>query len=322
MELVSIVIPVYKVEEYIDKCIESVTKQSYTDIEIILVDDGSPDKCGKICEKWAKEDDRIKVIHKKNGGLSDARNEGINVAKGKYITFIDSDDYVQQNYVEYLCQLMKKYDSDISCCLAQIFYEDGKVSKIENEVIEECLTSEDAFREMLYERKLTNSAWAKLYKIDLFNGVRYPKGKLYEDMFTTYKLIMKSKKIAISNDRKYYYLIRSNSIIGSINPLKQKDMLDAAEEMYRYANEYVPSVVEATKYKIFMCSINILVQCKIFSKDSEEKELKKLLWKNIKHERLTFITNKNVSNKIRILAVVSLAGKQVLQIFYKILAKR
>ena len=127
-ELISVVVPVYNVEKYIDKCINSIINQTYKNLEIILVDDGSPDNCGNICDEYAKKDNRIIVIHKENGGLSDARNTGIEVSKGKYITFIDSDDYISDNYVSFLYNLIIEYKADISIGKHYVLYENGEIN--------------------------------------------------------------------------------------------------------------------------------------------------------------------------------------------------
>lgn len=216
LPLITIIIPVYKVEEYIHKCVNSVLNQTYNNLEIFLVDDGSPDNCGEICEDYSKKDHRIKVIHKNNGGLSDARNVAIDIANGEYITFVDSDDYVSKDYIEVLYELIEKYQCKISVSAFLKFKEDYQFID-KNEIIKENLFScEDAIKEMFYQRKFDTSAWAKLYHKSLFSdGIRYPKGLLYEDLATTYKLFLKSDKIAFSNKKTYFYLIRSNSIEGS-----------------------------------------------------------------------------------------------------------
>ena len=153
-DLISVIIPVYNVEKYINRCVDSVIHQSYTNLEIILVDDGSPDNCPTICDNYSKQDSRIKVIHKKNGGLSDARNVGIEHSKGKYITFIDSDDYISNDYVEILYKLITKYNSKIAVADNYIFYEDGNI--YDNSTgIKQCVSQSEFFEKMLLNRKLT-----------------------------------------------------------------------------------------------------------------------------------------------------------------------
>ena len=162
-DLISIIIPVYKVEKYLEKCIESVLKQTYTNLQIILVDDGSPDNCGKICDEYAKKDSRIEVIHKINGGLSDARNVGINRANGRYIGFVDSDDYIKEDMYEKLINLIKEYNADVSICnLYDVF--DGKeyVRNKDNGIHE--YSRIDILKEILLDKNIQSYAWNKLYK--------------------------------------------------------------------------------------------------------------------------------------------------------------
>ena len=212
-DLISIVIPVYKVEKYLEKCIESIINQTYKNLEIIIVDDGSPDNCPQMCDEFAKSDKRIKVIHKENGGLSDARNAGIDIATGKYITFIDSDDYVSDDYVEYMYRLIKKHNTKIATCETQVVHiesdEENQEQFIENI---EVLTARDLFYKILFAQKSDVSAYSKLYETALFRDIRYPKGVVYEDTATTYKLIEKCDKIATGNKKCYFYFSRPNSI--------------------------------------------------------------------------------------------------------------
>ena len=170
-DLISVIVPVYKVEKYLEKCIESVLKQTYTNLQIILVDDGSPDNCGKICDEYAKKDSRIEVIHKINGGLSDARNVGINRANGRYIGFVDSDDYIKEDMYEKLINLIKEYDADISICnLYDVI--DGKeyVRNKDNGIHE--YSRIDILKEILLDKNIQSYAWNKLYKKELFDEIK------------------------------------------------------------------------------------------------------------------------------------------------------
>lgn len=179
-ELISVIIPVYNVEKYLNKSIESVIKQTYKELEIILVDDGSTDSSGKICDEFAQKDDRIKVIHKKNGGLSDARNAGISEAKGKYLGFIDSDDYIDKNFYEILYNVLKKYNSDISICKHRETYTDYEENTSKLEIKEQVFNTEQALKELLLFGEVNNYAWNKLYKKELFNEINYPVGKKWK----------------------------------------------------------------------------------------------------------------------------------------------
>ena len=226
-ELITVVVPVYKVEEYIYKCVDSIINQTYKNLEIILVDDGSPDNCPKICDDYSKKDKRIKVIHKENGGLSDARNFGIENSKGKYICFVDSDDFIHEKYVEILYNNLKNNNADISMCHHYQFINYNET----NDYLPEEETSIYTGLEILnrlYEDYLNNIvAWNKLYKKELFNNIKYPKGKKLEDAYIIHKLYNNSKKVVITNLELYYYIQRENSIMSSLNTnvLTEQDLL-------------------------------------------------------------------------------------------------
>ena len=221
--LISVVVPIYNVEEYLDKCVESIVNQTYENLEIILVDDGSPDNSPKKCDDWAKKDKRIKVIHKENGGLSDARNAAIDIAKGEYITFIDSDDYVENDYVEFLYKNLIDNNADISMGKQYVRYPNKTINTgSENKYV---VNAHDCFDKLLYSEDFDVSAWAKLYKLDLFKNVRYPKGRVYEDSATTYKLIDKSNVIVLNSKPVYDYIIREDSISNNSFTEKKMDMI-------------------------------------------------------------------------------------------------
>lgn len=212
--LVSVIVPIYKVEEYLEQCVDSIINQSYKNLEIILIDDGSPDNCGKICDKYADMDSRIKVIHKSNGGLSDARNVGINIAKGDYLVFVDSDDWINKYMIEKLLDLAINKDLDIVECKFKEVYDRNSVmdeSKI-GEV--KVFNNKEALENHFNGQGLYRCVWNKLYKKYVFNEIRFPKGKLAEDLHTTYKLFFKANKVGLVDFIGYYYYIRPNSIIG------------------------------------------------------------------------------------------------------------
>ena len=231
-ELISIVVPIYKVENFLSTCIESILRQSYSNFELILVDDGSPDLCPSICEKYKKFDSRIKVIHKKNGGLSDARNAGLRIAKGKWITFIDSDDYIGINFLKELYRAAIDNEADISICdYSTVLNNNGQEKRSSFELglnNIECL-------EHLYNPKMHGMefvAWGKLYHMSLFTifKIEYPVGKIHEDIFTTYKLIYLSQNIVFVDYIGYFYRIRKDSIMTSSFNLSRLAILDAREE--------------------------------------------------------------------------------------------
>lgn len=224
--LISIVIPVYNVESYLEQCVETVIGQVYENIEIILIDDGSTDNSGKICDELVKKDKRIKVIHKKNGGLSDARNYGLDIAKGEYISFIDSDDYVEKTYINELYESILAKKADIA--VGEYYVVSNRNKKIETNIrmIEKEYTNIEGVLDLLYQKNMTSSACAKLYKKELFDDVRFPLHKLHEDVPVVYKLFLKSKKIVYINNKLYYYYQREGSIVNSTF---RKEKLDYIE---------------------------------------------------------------------------------------------
>ena len=311
--MVSIVIPVYNVEKYIDTCIKSVVSQTYSDIEIILVDDGSTDSSGAICDRYKSEDSRITVYHTENGGLSAARNYGIDRANGEYLTVVDSDDFVALDFIEYLYKILMDSKSDIAICDYSFVDEDCR-EYISQEVKEYTKTwhSEDALKRMLYQQEFTNSAWAKLYKISLFENIRYPYGKLFEDMGTTYKLIMKAKKVAFGSSKKYLYRQRADSIMFSVFDLRKLDCVELAEEMVEEISEKMPKIRFAAKARAFSANLHILLQ---IPDTLDYKEVRYRLYSNIKKDRFMNLCNVNTRVKNKASALISFFGLNVL---YKI----
>ena len=233
--LISVIIPVYKTEKYLDKCIESVINQTYSNLEIILVDDGSPDKCPKICDKWAKVDKRIKVIHKENGGLSDARNAGLKIANGDYVAFVDSDDYIDSDMYEFLLHQIVTSNSDIAICNLEYVNINGKVTKRTTIDGDDCLSSKKVLLK-LYEKDNVYYVvvWNKLYKRKCWEGVSFPKGKIHEDNFVMYKVFYNCDNIICSNKRKYNYVQRNDSIMSSAISPKRYNEVQALCEAYKF----------------------------------------------------------------------------------------
>ena len=240
-DLISVIVPVYNVEEYLEKCVNSIINQTYKNLEIILVDDGATDNSGKMCDEFAKKDARIKVIHKENGGLSDARNFGLDVATGEYIAFVDSDDFLKDDFYEYLIELKNKTNSDIVECNFIRAYEE-ELDIFNFPVIKEdaiITTSNVGALKLLMsddDEISTNSVvvWNKIYDKKLFDNIRFPKGKTHEDQFTTYRLLAKSKSFTTSNQFKYGYFQRKNSIVNKTFNIKRFDTFEAFDNFLEY----------------------------------------------------------------------------------------
>lgn len=254
--LISIIVPVYKVEEYLSRCVESLVKQTYREIEIILVDDGSPDQCPKLCDFWKKQDERIRVIHKKNGGLSDARNAGISIAQGEYIVFVDSDDWVDNTFVERLYFAAYNTNSDI--CECEIIKTDGvtRIDEVKEELNDniQCYETEDALKLLIQDSVFHQYVWNKIYKRECIKGIFFKKGKVNEDEFWTYQIFGRSKKIAKISNKLYYYFQRNESIMGNAYNLKRLDALEAKKERQEYIERYYPRMAETAKVNlVFSC---------------------------------------------------------------------
>ncbi len=274
-ELISIIIPVYKVEKYIRRCIDSVINQTYSNLEIILIDDGSPDKCPLICDEYAKKDARIRVIHKENGGISSARNVGINIAKGRYIGFVDSDDYINENMYQQLHKDITENKVDISICSFQKITEsEAKNVGRENNNIK-IYNKKEALKALL-TNELTSHPWNKLYKKELFDNIRYPEGKVMEDLATTYLLFEASNNICYRETEYYYYVQRDTSILHSITP----KFIEQLEEVIAFKSQYMNSKYpELTKY----VEIELLNYIKIFYDDIMIANAKNL-WNSKKYK--------------------------------------
>ncbi|MBQ9730331.1 MAG: glycosyltransferase [Clostridia bacterium] len=228
-KLISVIVPVYNVEKYLSECVDSILRQTYQNLEVILVDDGSTDNSGAICDEYAKKDSRIKVFHKENGGLSSARNYGLDRMHGDYVAFVDSDDYIADTMYEELIKKCLEYGADITACGFTRFYEDGKEEHRYAFFEGECFIGKDFDRLADYGpyKDLVVVAWNKLYKSCVFNQIRYPAGKLHEDEFIIFDLLGKIKKFVFLYKSLYRYRVRENSITSTFN-LNRLDGVEAA----------------------------------------------------------------------------------------------
>lgn len=231
MSEISVIVPVYNVEKYLSKCISSILEQSFTDFELILVNDGSKDSSGRLCDGYKEKDSRIKVIHQENTGLSAARNKGLEASEGKYVTFVDSDDFIHPNMLEVLYNNIREYNTDISVCGYHLVYEGKQVSKNSGENNITLYTNIEGVKRIVEKSDTVMIiSCGKLYKHILFSDTWFPVGKYHEDEFVTYKLLYKSNKIVVTDAKLYYYLQRSNSITGRTYSVRRLEKLEALEE--------------------------------------------------------------------------------------------
>lgn len=274
---VSVVVPIYNVEKYLKNCIETIINQTYKNIEIILVDDGSTDNCPKICDEYRKKDSRIKVIHKKNGGLSDARNQGLKLSRGEYICFIDSDDFIDKRFIEILYKECCLNNAEIAMCKYEKVLENEEVVEDKGKSYKkETISGRDSIIG-IYEGKIVDFgfvAWNKLYKRKLFenNNIDYPFGKYNEDTFTTFRLLYNSKKVVKIDLSLYYYRIRIGSIMKSkMTTKKITDHVDADIYNIEYYKEKKDEYLLKLSLNYFFRDIILLLK-KIDKKDKKNIE--------------------------------------------------
>ena len=242
--LISVVMPVYNKTEYLPDCMETLLSQTYSNLEILLVDDGSTDGTAQMCDDYAGKDPRVRALHKENGGVSDARNYGIAHASGEYITQVDPDDTVDPTYVEYLYDLLVKYDAPMSLCQHRVLFHNGRVEDF-GAPGDRAANAEWCLERMLYHNVIDVSCWAKLCHRSLYEGFSYPKGKIFEDHAATYRLFMKSPVIAVGFESRYNYIMHDVSIVhDSFSPSKL-DLLPATDHMGRDILKTYPHLYRA-----------------------------------------------------------------------------
>lgn len=240
-KLISVIVPVYNVEKYLERCLDSILRQTYTNLEILLIDDGSKDNSGNICDEYAKKDNRIKVIHKPNGGISDVRNVGLETAKGEYIGFVDSDDYIADDMFETLYNLSENNSTDISIVS---FYEmyNGKLIGVRDDKSLMKMDKEEALKELLIDTNIQSYMWNKLFKKELFEGLKFPLGKNFEDIATVLLIFERANNVVLLQDPKYYYLRRDDSIVGHRSNKTYIDYLEVIYDKYMYLKDKYPKI--------------------------------------------------------------------------------
>lgn len=307
--LISVIVPVYNVDKYLKRCLDSIISQTYKNLEIILVDDGSTDTSGEICDEYAKLDGRIKAIHKENGGLSSARNAGLDIMTGEYVTFVDSDDYVSNDYVNLMYSQICKHNADIAVVSFKMFF-DGDCECIYDDVPTITVYNQkNAIRELLHIAKIKQSAWGKLYCSELYKTIRFPYGKLYEDLAVIYKIMLKANKTVYIDAPLYQYYIRENSIMQSDFSTKQYVEVEFIEESMQLVEKAYPELKDE------ICGRMVWSYCKtlhriLSSKDKAKyiKEQEEMIYK-IKYYGKRLLNKKSIDNNLKIKIISVYFGK-------------
>lgn len=259
--LISVIVPVYNVELYLNRCVDSIVNQTYQNLEIILVDDGSSDNSPFMCDAWAERDIRINVIHKVNGGLSDARNVGMSIAKGELMGFVDSDDWIAPEMYQLLYENMVENDSDISACGVKMVWEDDTLGKLLTVQGNYIFDTKGAMEAIIRESMLKQPVWYKLYKSSLVQNISFPVGKCHEDVFWSYQAVGKARCVSVFDTPCYHYYQRNGSIMGDEYSLKRLDALDAKRERLKYIELYFPQLIDTAKCELWFFGMYTLQMC-------------------------------------------------------------
>ena len=306
--LISIIVPVYNVEMYLSACLDSIINQSYRNLEIIVINDGSTDMSLQIAESYSAKDDRVKVYSYENAGLSEARNRGISVATGEYITYVDSDDQLYPEALKILYKTILKEKADI----VQGETIRGRVyEKIEPKVNYKVLrfNAQEAISDVLYQKILLPSAWGKLYRRELFNDLQFEKGILYEDLNIFYLIFEKCKRIVWIGCPVYFYRINEESITGAWKP-QRLDVLRVTENIENYISEKYPDLRLSAKDRRLSANFNMFALCSIHGEN--EKSIQ--CWNHIKENRFQSLMNSNVRLKNKAGIVLSYFGKYIFNV--------
>lgn len=313
---ISVIVPVYKVEAYLPRCVESLMSQTYKDFEIILVDDGSPDTCPVMCDAYAKKYPNIHALHKENGGLSDARNAGMTAAKGEYVTFVDSDDYVHPAYLEMLMQGIRQ-GADFSVCGFTEVYDGNGIEDLDTSRISAaCVNAKEGLVEILYQGFHDVSACGILLPASLARKYPFPKGKLFEDLYTTYKFYLAAETVAFIRVPLYYYYQRKGSIMGRRNKAFIHDLLESSDQLVEACRGKGALIEQAAMNKQFSNYCRLILQPSALKE--KYPEWYHHIVKTLKQERLSILFDSRARKKNRLAALALMGGITGLKLAFRL----
>lgn len=310
MTKITIIVPVYQVEDYLDRCVQSLMKQTYSELEIILVDDGSVDSSPQMCDQYAKIDNRVKVIHKENGGLSSARNSGIDVATGDYIMFVDSDDYIELDTCQRLYELIDEATDIVSFGFSH-FYDDH-CEKVTNTDSIITLCGDEVFEYYINRKNVTHMVTDKLFKRELFDGVRFIEGRLAEDLAICFQLVGKCNKLIAYDHVFYQYYMRGNSIMGTGSLKLCLDAYKGELEAYEYGKAHFPQFNVQNDVRLLNQSMKTYLKLlKVHRKNTNEEELK------ILNDRIQALQKTEVPIRTKLFSIAFNANKSLTWMIFK-----
>ncbi len=312
--LISVIVPVYNVEQYLDQCLESIVSQTYPRLEILVVDDGSTDGSGDMCDRWAERDSRICVTHQPNGGLSAARNTALDRMSGEHVIMVDSDDVLHPDAAACLLSAMERHQADI--VVGDHVIVDEKATPQWPDTVatdpdgDRAYSQSEALLAIFYQQGLTHSAWARIYRASLFDGIRYPVGQLYEDLAVIYPLLKKCDKVVKIPQVVYGYRQRESSILGHFSP-KRADILNICESLERHTLVEDNQYHSAVRSRLMSAYFNILLLSNQ-DKSGDHKQLQDRCWKGIKRLRGKCILDSDMRMKNRLGVIASYLGRSFL----------
>lgn len=316
--LISIIIPVYNVSLYLRRCLDSVVSQTYRNLEIIIVNDGSTDDSGKICEEYARKDVRIKVFHQQNKGQAEARNYGMSHVHGIYIVYVDSDDYVSENYVEHMFILAKQNHVDFVQCCMEKFWDDKKVDVKTVDYDTKIYTASEALEAYCYQKYFTPSPWGKLIHISLMENLKFPICMGYEDAALMYKVIGNAHHLLFTKEVMYYYRQHEMSTMHSEFSEKKIDRIKIAKQLRQYIDINFPENSKAVKTRCILADFQLLMDLPYHK---NYKNLRYKVYEDIRNIRWAVITDSRSKISIRVMALISYFGLPILMCLGRVYKK-
>lgn len=329
-ECVSVIVPVYGVERYLSACVESILRQTYDNLEILLVDDGSPDSCGEICDGFARRDSRVRVFHRPNGGVSAARNWAIDRAAGRYLTFVDSDDILSPHYIECLYRVLRMTDADISLCGNRNIPEqnwesapslwDGEDFSVSEESVTVYSTKE-AMRALLYQVPIDAAPWSKLFKRELFEGIRFPLNCWYEDIAIMPQLFHRAKRLAYCPYEGYGYLLRGEGTTLKRFSDEKMQLVDIVEKNERMILGWYPDLKAPAYSRTVRANLHIYSQIPM---EKQYRNYRRRIGENVRKRRMTILADKGARRGTKLALCLTCGGLWTIRALrqFKALAKK
>lgn len=309
--LITIIVPIYNVAVYMDRCVDSILTQTYRNLEVLLVDDGSTDGSADKCDQWALRDPRIKVIHQSNGGLSQARNAALDAMTGQYVTMVDGDDYIVPHCVATMLELASSTGADVVAA-GWCLFADGTSPKPSGDAHTTVFTPAQAIDEVFYQHTLTNSACSKLYAASLWHDLRFPAGMLYEDLAVIYDLLSLASKVAHTSEELYMYRQRQEGSITSSFSRQRTHVLDIMEQLEARVEAEAPQHLKAVRSRLLSAYFNIMLLC---PQDGTMDDIIDRCWTGIKRLRTGCLLDSRVRAKNKAGIILSYLGQQALRFF-------